>query len=44
MSKDDTYEYIKIVDRLMLLEPYGMKLMWVKAQLHDFVVQLEEDE
>lgn len=42
MSKGDTDKAIKIVDRLMFLEPYQLEWRLVKAQLQDFAGQLEE--
>lgn len=42
MSKGDTDKAIKIVERLMFLEPYQMEWRLVKAQLHDFAGQLQE--
>lgn len=42
MSKGDTDKAIRIVERLMFLEPYQVEWRLVKAQLHDFAGQLEE--
>lgn len=42
MSKGDTDKAIRIVERLMFLEPYQIEWRLVKAQLHDFAGQLEE--
>jgi len=44
MSKGDTDKAIKIVERLMFLEPYQMEWRLVKAQLQDFAGQLQEAE
>lgn len=42
MSKGDTDKAIKIVDRLMFLEPYQLEWRLVKAQLQTLAGQLDE--
>lgn len=42
MSKGDTDKALKIVERLMFLEPYQLQWRFVKAQLHDIEGQVDE--
>lgn len=42
MSKGDTDKAMKIIERLMFLEPYDLQWRFLKAQLHEFKGQVDE--